>query len=148
MFLLGSFKEHGVLIYLSKELYTGFIKLQADKDLGRSYAGLLPFVEGLHKLGYISPDVYQKHIEKYSVPLGKESLSETPVTPEERKQKQLLKQKNDQFKGMLDQWNIHDLEWKIKTVVYAKKYSDLEYAKLIIEKEKEFDSISQGLGEP
>ncbi len=141
---MGSFKEHGVLIYLSKELYNGFIRLQADKGLGRSYAGLLPFVEGLYKLGYIATEVYQKHIEKYSVQLCEENLSVAPLSPEERKLKHLLEQKNEQFKGMLEQWDIHDLQWKIKAIAFAKKNSDFEYAKLIIEKEKDYDSSSQG----
>ena len=38
-----SFREHGVMLYLDKTLYKAFIRLQADKGLGRSYAGLLPF---------------------------------------------------------------------------------------------------------
>ena len=51
------FREHGVMLYLDKALYKAFIRLQADKGLGRSYAGLLPFVEGLYRfcLLYTSP---------------------------------------------------------------------------------------------
>ena len=63
------FREHGVLLYLSNELYMGFVKLQADKGLGRSYAALLPFVEGLYHLGYITQEVYQAHVVRYSKPL-------------------------------------------------------------------------------
>jgi len=66
---LMPFREHGVLIYLSNELYLGFIKLQADKGLGRSYAALLPFVEGLFHMGYITREVYQAHAVRYSQPL-------------------------------------------------------------------------------
>jgi len=70
MFLLmGNFKEHGVMLFLDKILYTAFIKLQADKGLGRSFAGLLPFTEGLYHLGYLSKEDYEAHIEKYSIPL-------------------------------------------------------------------------------
>ena len=83
---MGSFKEHGVLIYLSKDLYIGFIKLQADKRLGRSYAGLLPFTEGLFRMGYISKEVYEEHIKKYSEPLE----SEKQVSLEQSKEKQFI----------------------------------------------------------
>ena len=121
MFLLGSFKEHGVLIYLSKDLYTGFIRLQADKGLGRSFAGLLPFVEGLYHLGYISQEVYEEHVKRYSAPLeGEKSLS-----PEQLQEKQFLEQRDRQFKGILEQWNEHpDPEYREKMFVFAEKYAD------------------------
>jgi len=54
------------------------------------------------------------------------------------------------LKGMLEQWDIHtDLDWRTRAIAYAKKYPDLEYAKLLIAKEKACDIISQeGKGEP
>ena len=67
---MGKFREHGVLIYLSPELYLGFVKLQADKSLGRSYAGLNAFTRGLFEMGYISEEVYEKHMRRYNVPLN------------------------------------------------------------------------------
>ena len=73
------FKEHGVLMYLSNELYLGFVKLQADKGLGRSYAALLPFVEGLYHMGYITQDVYQAHAVRYSKPLLTVAAAEPKV---------------------------------------------------------------------
>jgi hypothetical protein len=119
--LLGSFKEHGVLIYLSKDLYTGFIRLQADKGLGRSFAGLLPFTEGLFRLGYISKEVYEKHVKKYSAPLE----SEKPLSLEQSKEQQFLAQRDRQFKGMLEQWDLHpDPVWQEKNFVFAEKYAD------------------------
>lgn len=36
-----------------------------------------------------------------------------------------------------------DLDWRIKTVAYAKRYPELEHAKLLIEKEKERNVIAQ-----
>lgn len=65
----SGFKEHQVMLCLDKEPYHGFIQIQADRDLGRSYAGLLPFVEGLYHLGYISKEGYDAHFKKYSEPL-------------------------------------------------------------------------------
>ncbi len=63
------FREHGVMLFLDGELYYAFSKLQADKCLGRSFAGLRAFTEGIYRLGYISKDSYEAHVEKYEVPL-------------------------------------------------------------------------------
>ena len=118
---MGSFKEHGVLIYLSKDLYTGFIKLQADKGLGRSFAGLLAFVEGLYSLRYISKEVYEEHVKKYNTPLD----VERSLSLEQSKANQLLDERDRQFKGMLEQWDLHpDPEWRQKVYSFAEKYAD------------------------
>ena len=118
---MGSFREHGVLIYLSKDLYIGFIKLQADKGLGRSYAGLLPFVEGLFRMGYISKEVYEDHVKKYSTPLE----SDKPLSLEQSKEKQFLEQRDEQFKEMRKQWELHpDPKWREKAYAFAEKYTD------------------------
>jgi hypothetical protein len=141
---LGSFKEHGVLIYLSRELYNGFIRLQADKGLGRSYAGLLPFVEGLYRLGYISKEVYAEHVRKYSQPLGAECSATIVLSKEQQDKKLLLERKENQFKGQLEQWDDHpDPKWRIRAIAEAEKYPELEYAKLLIEKGRNCDIISQ-----
>ena len=128
------FKEHGCILYLSKELYSAWIKLQADKDLGRSYAGLLPFVEGLYRLGYLSKDVYEEHFKKYSRPLNPKK----EITFEEKKQLDFLAEKDKQLKGMLESWDLphYTPNWHEKTIAEAKKYPNLEYAKIIIEKEE------------
>ena len=131
---MGSFREHGVLIYLSKELYLGFIKLQADRGLGRSYAGLLPFAEGLYRLGYISKDVYEEHVRKYSQPLN----ADVPLTIQQLGQKAILERKDRQFKGQLDQWEEHSsVEWRKKVLADAEKYRDkLESARLLLKKKE------------
>ena len=138
---MGNFKEHGVMLYLSKELYSAWIKLQADKDLGRTYAGLLPFVEGLYRLGYLSPVVYEEYIRKYSQPLNVKNEQ----TSDEKKQSEFLKEKDKQFKGMLESWDLehYNLNWHEKAVAEAKKFPNLEYAKLLIAKGKDCDVISQ-----
>lgn len=66
------------MLYLSPELHHGFTKVMADKCLGRAFAGLLPFVEGLYQMGYISKNTYDVHVEKYSIPLYKEESKPTP----------------------------------------------------------------------
>ncbi len=71
------FKEHGLMIYLDKDLYRAFIKLQADKDLGRAYAGLLSLTEGFFALGYISEKDYKEHIKKYGKP---KAIANSPLS--------------------------------------------------------------------
>lgn len=73
------FREHGVMLYLDKTLYKAFIRLQADKELGRSYAGLLAFVEGLFRLGYLSKEEYEKYVQKYSCGLKEASSVKVEV---------------------------------------------------------------------
>lgn len=133
---MNSYREHGVLIFLSKDLYNGFIRLQAARGLGRSYAGLLPFTEGLYQLGYISKEVYEEHIRKYSQPLGSE-IPSTPLTLEQLKEKQLLEKKDRQFKGQLEQWEQHSSQaWRTKVLADAEKWEDkLESARLLLKKE-------------
>jgi len=129
---LGSYKEHGILIYLSKELYTGFIRLQADKGLGRSYAGLLPFTEGLFRMGYISKEVYEEHVKKYSAPLDEKTPS-----LEQLNENQFLEQRDIQFKRILEEWDIPhpDPNWRQKSYAFAEKYADkLQSARDILAK--------------
>jgi hypothetical protein len=136
------FKEHGVMLFLSKDLYRGFIKLQGDKDLGRSYAGLLPFTEGLYKLGYLSKEVYQVHIKKYSQTLA--SLEEPKA--DKKQEKTEAEQKEKQFKGMLEIWDEphNNKNWRQNAISLAKKFPELESAKLLLAKANEEISYSYG----
>jgi hypothetical protein len=94
------FQEHKVRLYLDKELYVAFIRLQADKCLGRSYAGLLPFIEGLYHMGYINREIYQQHLLRYSEKLvGKKQLT-LAETQEMEKNIQLAKL----FEAIAKQW--------------------------------------------
>lgn len=61
--------DHIVRIYLDSPLYFKLIQFQAQNSLGRSYACLLIFVEGMHSLGLIDDDVYTFYKQRYSKPL-------------------------------------------------------------------------------
>lgn len=129
---LARFKEHGVLMYLSNELYQGFVMLQATKGLGRSYAALLPFVEGLYSMGYISEDVYQHYSKKYSQPLRTETFEK------EAKKLSKVKKINDTLGGVLEQWDLHPEEsWRQKWLKIAKRHSELDNARLLLQKAEE-----------
>jgi len=62
-----------VTLYISRELYFALIKLQADKGLGRSFAGLLALTEGLYRLGYLPREAYEEFVIKYMQPLARKS---------------------------------------------------------------------------
>lgn len=76
--MVRRFREHGLMLFLDGELYHAQSKLQADKCLGRSYAGLRVYTEGIYRLGYISKDCYEAHVEKYEKPLFEEESKPTP----------------------------------------------------------------------
>lgn len=119
-------------MYLANDLYKGFVMLQATKGLGRSYAALLPFVEGLYSMGYISEDVYQHYSKKYSQPL--EGRVAQKVDEEAERTEKL----NNVLGGVVTQWEMHPEEgWRQKWLKIAKRHSELENAKLLLQKIEE-----------
>jgi len=117
---MGNFREHAVRLFLDRELYLAFIKLQADKKLGRSFAGLLPFVEGLYRLGYITEEAYESHKERYSAPLVAEKL----ITIEETKGQKKLKKIEEQFSKFIKNWDSMKPKAKQYAILKARKYRD------------------------
>lgn len=128
---MGKFREHGVMLFLDNELYVGFIKLQAERKLGRSFAGLLPFIEGLYQMGYISSKVYEHHKQKYSQPLLVEESK--VLTKEEQKEKQEEEKLNKTLELVADQWEIHpSVDWRNKWIDFAKQHPELANAKRVL----------------
>jgi len=126
---MGKFKEHGVMIYLDRELYLGFIRLQAEKGLGRSYAGLLPFVEGLYQMGFITQDVYETHKAKYSEPL----VTKKQLTLPQLKQKQTIEEITKEFSEVIKQWDSMKPKAKKYYIEKAEQYKDkVPNAKLVL----------------
>ena len=127
-------REHGLLLFMSSDLNMAFIKFQAQKELGRSYAGLYLLNDALYRHGCISQEVYERLEKKYGTKLVESRPKEAPVlTQEQQKEQQLLAQKDRQFKGMLDQWQTHpDPEWRRRAAEHAGKYLDkLESARTL-----------------
>lgn len=52
-------------------MYLGSLKFQSENSLGKSYANLLIFLEGLKIKGLISDDDYEIYRDKYNQPLTK-----------------------------------------------------------------------------
>ena len=132
---MGEFKEWGVMLYLDKPLYKAFIRFQADKGLGRSFAGLLPFVEGLNKLGYLKPEEYEIYAKRYSQGLGEEAKTEAskPMTMADVREKARIDDLNRAFSVALKQWATMPEKAKKYYVEKAKENPTIPNAKLILE---------------
>jgi hypothetical protein len=109
------FQEHKVMLFLDKDLYIGFIRLQADKCVGRSYAGLLPFVEGLYHMGYINRETYETHMQKYGDKLVTKKQLTLAETQEMEKNIQLARF----FKAVAEQWETLNPEQRLAHVKRA-----------------------------
>ena len=139
------FNEHQVLLCLNKELYLGFIDIQSDRRLGRAYAGLLPYVEGLYRLGYISKEIYEKNFKEYSIPLNSNS-KEPEAINEDKRQKTAFENADKTIKAMIAQFEQHtkDPLWFAKAGRYAKMFEDkLDSARALLSLIKDRDATVQ-----
>jgi hypothetical protein len=125
------FKQHGLMLYLGPELYVSFIKFQAAKELGRSYAGLLAFTEGLYTLGFLEQGDYERLREKYSQGLTREQ----PLTIEQLQTKSEAEKMAKKFSMVLDQWGLHkDKKWRDHWVREAEIWKDkVPNAKMVLD---------------
>ena len=73
---MREFQQHKFLLYLDSPLYLAVVKFQAENELGRSYAALRIFIEGLKALNLISQDLYEYYKQKYSEPLKPDFILE------------------------------------------------------------------------
>jgi len=127
---MGDFREHGVMLYLDKTLYKAFIRLQADKGLGRSYAGLLPLTEGLFHLGYLSREEYDEHVRRYSQGL---ELEAKPLTLEQVKEREEIEKLDRLFSNVHKNWNNLPEKAKKHHLAKAKQYQGkVTNAKLVL----------------
>lgn len=125
-----SFREHGLMLFLGKTEYKAFIKLQADKGLGRSYAGKLAFTEGLFHLGYLDKAEHEQNIKKYS-----EELREAPkpISFVEAQQKSEAARVEKVLLAALVQWDQLSEKARLYHLATAKKYSSLEISQRLLE---------------
>jgi hypothetical protein len=73
---MKEFQQHKFLICLDSPLYLAVVKFQAEHELGRSYAALRIFIEGLKSLNLISQELYEYYRRKYSEPLKPDFILE------------------------------------------------------------------------
>jgi len=123
------------MLYLDKTLYKAFIKLQSDKGLGRSYAGLLGFVEGLYHMGYLTDGEHEEHAKKYSVSLYDDVVK--PTSMEEAQEKSEVSSWEKRFSRAIVEWaamneksqcwyieKARELEGKVSSAKLILKLSD------------------------
>ncbi|MGA3112308.1 MAG: hypothetical protein ABSE15_09825 [Candidatus Bathyarchaeia archaeon] len=106
-------QEHIMKICLAPELYMAMTKYQVQKEIGKTYAGLLLLTKALYQENLITKEVYEKFVYRYSRKLVPE---EPPpkLTIEQQKIKQKLDEKARSFGLACSQWWIYE----------AKKYQD------------------------
>jgi hypothetical protein len=145
---MGNFREHGLMLFLSPSLYMAFIKLQGDKGLGRSFAGLLAFNEGMHNLRYITDDEYEINKQKYSRKLI-EIEPQKPLSLEQVNVKKELDKMSRAFSEVLRQWNLthNDPHWKEKWFEKAEVWKDkIPSASMIIDlKNQSKNNVSESV---
>ena len=99
------------------------IKLQADKELGQSYAGLYALNEGLHALKYLSDEDYQTFKKRYSDKLVNDH-QERNSELDHQAQKE-IESMTRYFSMVIDQWHLHpNSEWRSKQLKKAKEYAN------------------------
>ena len=140
-------------------------KLQGELEISKCAAVELALNQGLFDLGVLSTEDYAIFDSRYKrrlidiiaenkakrenshlpkLELEKQKIVQCQASAQKERDKENSLKIVASLEGMWEQWDIHPLEWKIKTVAYAKKYPENDYAKLLIAKEKECDIISQG----
>jgi len=121
-------------LYLDRKLYLAAIRLQADRKLSKSKAGLLALVEGLHNLGYLANADYEVYKNKYSVSLDEEAnkLSPSEILRKETKEAR-YRQLNNLYRQVIAQWETLRVDVKYYHVKDAKSNLNLKYARKLVE---------------
>lgn len=121
------------MLTFTAQLDIALVKLQAKLEIGEKYGSLYAITEGFFRLGYLSQEDHDLLIKRYSEKLvdvvkKKRALRENrniPVlTLEKQKEKELLEQREKQFKGIMKDWDSHDSEWRRKALDLAEKWKE------------------------
>ena len=135
-------REHIHPTMLNATFYVGIAKLQAKHECSKSAAVLLALNEGLYRLEVISKEDYDLLARRYGRKLkdviAQAQTSREPshvpiLTIEQTKEKQLMEQKDKQFKGFLEAWDDKDQRWRDWVLKEAEKWKDkLDSAKSVL----------------
>jgi hypothetical protein len=119
---------------LNSKIRLALIKLQADKELGQSYAALYALNEGLHALNYLNDEDYQFFQKRYSDKLVLDEQQKKCEAINNQAQKE-IDNMTRYFSMVIDQWNLHSsFEWRSKQLKKAKEYENrVPNAKNVIE---------------
>jgi len=108
------------------------IKLEAEKELDPSYAGLYALNEGLHSLGHLNDKDYEIFKKRYSDKLVNDTEQEKEeISPQAQKE---IENMTRYFAMVVDQWHLHqNSEWRSKQLQKAKQYVDrIPTAKIVL----------------
>jgi hypothetical protein len=130
---------------LNAALEIAIVKIQAKLECGKSAAILYMLNEAAYSQGVISKEDHDLLARRYGRKLvdviaerrARKEDSHVPVlTIEKQREQQMLAQKDKQFKGMLEQWDLHkDLKWRSKAFAEAAKFeAQLESARAILKR--------------
>jgi hypothetical protein len=118
-------QEHIMKICLPPELYLAVTKFQVQKEIGKSYAGLLLITKAVYQEQLITKETYEKYLYLYSRKLIPEEQPQK-LTAEQQKDKQKMDEKARSFSAAYNQWNLHpDPKWREWLINEAKKWQDL-----------------------
>jgi len=129
-------QEHIMKICLAPELYMAMTKYQVQKEIGKTYAGLLLLTKALYQENLINKDIYEKFVYRYSRKLVPEEQPQK-LTTQQQKEKQKLDEKARSFPAAFSQWNDPHPgpNWRQWWIDEAKKYQDaIPEAKAFLQK--------------
>jgi hypothetical protein len=118
-------QEHIMKICLAPELCLAVTKYQVQKEIGKTYAGLLLLTKALYQENLITKDVYEKFVYRYSRKLVSEEQPQK-LTTEQQKEIQKLDEKARSFPAANTQWNDPhpSREWQQHWINEAEKWQD------------------------
>jgi hypothetical protein len=128
-------QEHIMKICLPPELYLAVIKFQVEKEIGKSYAGLLLLTKAVYQEQLITRDDYEKFQYRYSRRLVAEEKPQK-LTIEQQKEKQKMDEKARTFSSLISQWELHSsVEWRQRWISEGKKWENqIPEAKAFLQK--------------
>jgi hypothetical protein len=128
-------QEHIMKICLPPELYLAVIKFQVEKEIGKSYAGLLLLTKAAYQEQLITREDYEKFQYRYSRKLVAEEQPQK-LTSEQQKEKQKMDEKARTFSSVINQWEFHlSIEWRQRWIIEAQKWQDkIPEAKQLLQK--------------
>jgi len=135
-------QDHIFKLCLPPELYLGVIKFQAEKEIGRPFAGLLLLTKAAYQEHLISQDVYETLTYRYSRKLVTEDSIQSKKSLGQLQEDQKIKNKNQQFGNVLSQWHLHpDQKWRQAWLEQAEEWKTrCPNARILLEK------IEQAIG--
>jgi hypothetical protein len=136
--MVGS--DHTTINYWPPELRSALIRFCSKYDLDKTYAVFNLATKQLYNDGFLSKEVYDFYIQKYSKTVSSMSNIEqekhNSLTIDGLKQHQKLDEMTRYFQSILaDQWTLHQSpDWRKKTLLVAGQWKDrIPQAKLVLD---------------